>query len=172
MADKSGQVANGVVMDSKVRKKTLRLFSNGVYVITSCDGEHLGAATVTWISQASFNPPLLMAAIRTDSNVFQCLVQSRVAAVHIVNTDQQAIAQKFFTPTRTEPGKINGERFQPGKTAAPILQDLGAYVECRVRRVIDDEGDHAMVILEVLEAECAAPMQPLTIRDSPWEYGG
>jgi len=159
-------------MDPNIRKKTLRLFSNGVYVVTSRDGERFGAATVTWISQASFKPPLLMAAIRRDSNVFQCLARSHVAAVHIVNSDQQAIAQKFFSPTRAEPGIINGERFQPGKTSAPILQDLGAYVECRVRRIIEDEGDHAMVILEVLEAECLAPMQPLTIRESPWEYGG
>ncbi len=159
-------------MDSTTRKKTLRLFSNGVYVITSKSAGRFGAATVTWISQASFNPPLLMAAIRTDSNVFQCLVESRVAAVHVVNTDQQAIAQKFFSPTRAEPGKINGECFQPGKTSAPILRALGAYVECRVRRIIDDEGDHGIVILEVQEAECRAPMQPLTIRDSPWEYGG
>ena len=44
-----------------------------MYVITSRYGEDYGAATVTWVSQASFRPPLIMAAIRPGSNVFKCL---------------------------------------------------------------------------------------------------
>ncbi len=83
-------------MDLKARKRTLRLLTNGMYVITSRHGDALGAATITWVSQASFNPPLLMAAVRPDSNVFKCLSQSRIAAIHILNFDQQEIAGKFF----------------------------------------------------------------------------
>src|SRR5215467_14930813 len=145
-------------MDPKVKKSTLRLLSNGVYVVTSRDGDKFGAATVTWISQASFKPPLIMAAIRTNSNVFQCLSRSGVAAIHIVDCDQQAVAQRFFTPTRTELGAINGEPFQDGKTSAPILQNFRAHVECRVRQILECEGDHAVVVMEVLEAECHPPI--------------
>ena len=47
-----------------------------------------------------------------------------------------------------------------------------AYVECRVRRIMDDLGDHVIVILEVLEAECRQQTQPMTIAESPWQYGG
>lgn len=159
-------------MDSATRKKTLRLLSNGVYIMTARDGEQFGAATVTWLSQASFKPPLLVAAVQTDSNVFRCLSQSGVAAVHIVDSSQQEIAQRFFAPTRADANGINGEPFQDGKTSAPILQNLAAYVECRVRKILESEGDHAIVVLEVLEAECRAPIHPLTIRESPWEYGG
>jgi flavin reductase (DIM6/NTAB) family NADH-FMN oxidoreductase RutF len=87
-------------MDPTIKKKMLRLLSNGVYIITSRHREQFGAATVTWLSQASFKPPLIMLALRTDSNVFRCLSQSGMAAVHVVETNQQDIAQKFFTPTR------------------------------------------------------------------------
>jgi flavin reductase (DIM6/NTAB) family NADH-FMN oxidoreductase RutF len=52
------------------------------------------------------------------------------------------------------------------------LQNLAAYVECRIKRILEGEGDHAIVVMEVLDAECRAAVQPLTIRDSPWEYGG
>ncbi len=159
-------------MDVAIRRKTLRLLSNGVYIVTAKDGENVGAATVTWISQASFKPPLLMAAVRTDSSVFKCLSKSGAAAVHIVDRSQQEIAQKFFTPTRVEAGRINGEPFRLGKNSAPILESLGAYVECRVKRIVEGDGDHAVVILEVQEAECPAAGEPLTIRESPWQYGG
>jgi len=89
-----------------------------------------------------------------------------------VDCDQRAVAQKFFTPTRAETDAINGEPFQEGKTSAPVLRNFSAYVECRVRRIITAEGDHAIILMEVLEAECRTPVRPLTIRESPWEYGG
>ena len=159
-------------MDIACRKKTLRLLSNGVYILTARDGDHFGAATVTWLSQASFKPPLLMAAVQANSNVFKCLSKSGTVAVHIVDASQEKIAQRFFAPTSADEGGLNGEPFREGKTSAPILQNLGAYVECRVKRIVEGEGDHAIVVMEVLEAECRATVQPLTIRDSPWEYGG
>ena len=72
-------------MDASIRKKTLRMLSNGIYIVTSSSGARHGAATVTWLSQASFTPPLVMAALRRDSNVFRCLTESGFAVVHILN---------------------------------------------------------------------------------------
>lgn len=159
-------------MDNASRKKTLRLLSNGVYIMTARDGEQFGAATVTWLSQASFNPPLLMAAVQASSNVFKCLAKSKAAAIHIVDAHQEKVAQKFFAPTLATGSALNGEPFREGQTSAPILKNFGAYVECRVQRILEGEGDHAIVVMEVLDAECSGAVEPLTIRDSPWEYGG
>jgi flavin reductase (DIM6/NTAB) family NADH-FMN oxidoreductase RutF len=159
-------------MDAKTRQKTLRLLSNGVYVLTSRAGDRLGVATVTWVSQASFKPPLLMAAVRRSSNVFHCLAGSRVAALHILASDQRDVAQKFFSPTKGKDGSLNGEPFTTGKTSSPILRNIGAYVECKVIDIREEYGDHAVILLEVIEAVCSEDFRPLTIADSPWEYGG
>jgi flavin reductase (DIM6/NTAB) family NADH-FMN oxidoreductase RutF len=158
-------------MDPSVRKRTLRLLSNGMYVMTSSNGTQHGAATLTWISQASFKPPLVMAAIRPTSNVFKCLSESHVAAIHILGADQQEMAQRFFSPTRVLDGTINGEPFVAGVTCAPILKNARAHVECEVRHIFT-RGDHAVVVMEVVEAECHGEIHPLTVADSPWEYGG
>src|SRR5207253_3846937 len=77
-------------MDAKVKQKTLRMLSNGVYVLTSRSEDRYGAATVTWVSQASFKPPLIMAAVRRESNVFECLAESRSAVLHIVGDRQRS----------------------------------------------------------------------------------
>jgi len=159
-------------MDVQTKKKTLRLLSNGVYVLTSRSEDRYGAATVTWVSQASFKPPLIMAAVRTQSNVFKCLAESRSAVLHIVGDRQQEIARRFFFPTHVVCGTINGEAFMEGRTAAPVLPNLPAYVECQVERIVETDGDHAVVILRVVEAECQERVRPLTIAESPWEYGG
>ncbi len=159
-------------MDLNARKTALRLFSNGVYIITSRDGSNFGAATVTWISQASFKPPLIMAAIRPERSVFKCLSRSGVAVIHVVDCSQEMVAQRFFTPTCAASSTINGEPYRDGSTSAPILTTFAAHVECRVRRIIDGGGDHALILMEVQDAECRGPVNPLTIRDSPWQYGG
>jgi flavin reductase (DIM6/NTAB) family NADH-FMN oxidoreductase RutF len=158
-------------MDVPIRKRTLRLLSNGIYIVTSSSGAACGAATVTWLSQASFKPPLVMAAIRPDSNVFKCLAQSGVAAVHILDGDQQDMAGRFFSPTKVVDHTINGEPFVPGLTGVPILQSAAAYFECAVRHIFT-LGDHAIVVMEVVEAECRGEIQPLTVAASPWQYGG
>ena len=159
-------------MDARTRRNTLRMLSNGVYVLTSRSEDRYGAATVSWVSQVSFKPPLIMAAVQPDSNVFKCLEESRTAVLHIVGDRQQEIAHRFFFPTHAEHGTINGEPFAEGRTAAPVLANLPAHIECQVERIIDTDGDHAVVILRAVEAECRERVKPLTIAETPWEYGG
>jgi hypothetical protein len=109
-----------------------------------------------------------MAAIRPDSNVFKCLAESRVAAVHILDRDHQDMAQRFFAPTRCLDGTINGEPFVPGVMSAPILQNARAYFECLVRHIVRHGGDHAVAVMEVVEAKCRAELRPLIVAASPW----
>ena len=50
-------------MDDKFKKQALRMFSYGVYVLTSKFEDDYCAATVTWVSQASFEPPMCQFAL-------------------------------------------------------------------------------------------------------------
>lgn len=159
-------------MDPKIKQKVLRLLSNGMYVITSRSGGRFGAATITWVSQASFKPPLLMVALRKDGSVYQCLLESRVAVLHILDAGQRDLAQKFFAATEESQGTLNGEPYVEGKTHAPILAQLGAYIECKVVEIVEQYGDHAVAILEAVDAAIHKEIKPLTVTDSPWQYGG
>jgi flavin reductase (DIM6/NTAB) family NADH-FMN oxidoreductase RutF len=159
-------------MDAKAKQKTLRLFTIGIYLLTSRHGDRYGAATVTWVSQVSFKPPLLMVALRKDGSVLDCLLSSGFSVLHIVGREQQEIAQKFFSATKESNGLINGEPFYEGKTSAPVLENLRAYLECKLVSVSEDYGDHAIAILEVVEAGNRGEVDPLVVGDSPWKYGG
>lgn len=159
-------------MNPQSRQKTLRMLSNGVYVLTSRTEDRVGAATITWVTQVSFRPPLVMAGVRWQSNVFQCIAKSGVAALHIVAEEQLELAWRFFFPTKAGRGTINGEPYTEGSTMSPILGNFPAHVECRLERIVDTGGDHAVVILRVVDAAFGAPIRPLTVAQSPWEYGG
>ena len=43
-------------MNEKFRKQALQMFSYGVYILTSKFENNYCAATVTWVSQTSFEP--------------------------------------------------------------------------------------------------------------------
>lgn len=159
-------------MEAKTKQKALRLLTNGMYVLTARSGEKYGAATITWVSQASFKPPLLTAALRKDGSAFQCLTESGSGVLHVLAKDQKDIAQKFFAPTKFENDRINGEPYVRGKNSAPVLTNLPAYIECSVVEVNERLGDHALVILEVTNCAVLREIEPLTVTDSPWEYGG
>ena len=159
-------------MDSKTKQKVLRLLTNGMYILTSRGAKGFGAATVTWVSQASFKPPLLMVALRKDGSAFQCVVESRTAVLHVLDCGQRDIAQKFFAATEESHGLLNSEPYSEGTIGAPVLENLGAYLECKALEILERHGDHAIVVFEVLNAVLRNDIDPLTVTGSPWQYGG
>jgi flavin reductase (DIM6/NTAB) family NADH-FMN oxidoreductase RutF len=159
-------------MDLKKKQKALQQVSNGMYVMTSRFGSQYGAATITWLTQISFKPPLLLAAVRPDSNVFECLSQSRHVVVHILAANQVDVARKFLSPTKVKDGLMNGEPFSEENAVAPVLVNVLSYIEARVAQIIDAGGDHQLVVMEALNAEHHNDFKPLLVADSPWKYGG
>jgi len=128
--------------------------------------------TVTWVSQASFKPPLLMVVLRKDGSTFQSVLDSRTAVLHVLDCGQCDTAQKFFAVTTESQGLLNGEPYIEGTNGAPVLERLGAYLECKTLEIIVTHGDHAVVIFEVLDAVLRREIEPLTVTGSPWQYGG
>jgi flavin reductase (DIM6/NTAB) family NADH-FMN oxidoreductase RutF len=75
-------------MDTRTRHETLRLLSNGLYTVSSSNGRRRGAATVASVSLVSATPLLVMAALDPHSRLFDCLSESRVADVNIVESSR------------------------------------------------------------------------------------
>ena len=63
-------------------------------------------------------------------------------------------------------------RYRIGKTGAPILEEAIAFVECEVREIASEQGDHVIVIGEVVEAGVPRDEPALTLMDTGWHYGG
>jgi flavin reductase (DIM6/NTAB) family NADH-FMN oxidoreductase RutF len=159
-------------MERAERRAALRLISNGLFVLTARDGGDIGAATVSWVTQCSFEPPLVLVAVRRGSNVHRCLREGGPAALHVIGRGQESVARAFFTATRVEDGQLNGEPVRAGAEGAPLLEALPDRLEARVHARHETGGDHDLVVLEVLEAHRGSDRVPLTVADSPWEYGG
>jgi flavin reductase (DIM6/NTAB) family NADH-FMN oxidoreductase RutF len=158
-------------MDANIKKKVLRLIPYGLYIATSRAEEKIGAGTINWVTQSSFSPPLVVAAIKVDSTLHEVIAASRVFALHVLGKNQKDIATAFFKGAQPEGDTLNGYRFESGTTGTPLLVDPPAWFECRV---VDEvlRGDHTIYVGEVVEAGLRREEEPLTLRDTGFFYGG
>ena len=145
-------------MDNDAKKAALRMIPYGLYVLTaeSKDG-HVAAATVNWVTQASFAPPLVAVGVKADSGTHAVAKSAGVFALNVLAKGQNGLAFTFFKSHERDGNTIGGESFSPGKTGAPLLAKAAAYVECKVVEVVE-KGDHSLFIGEVVEAGLAAPI--------------
>ncbi len=160
-------------MDEKVRKRVLRMIPYGLYVATALHEGQVAAGTITWLSQASFKPPLVMTALKADSYLYHQVKAAGAFAVNILGTGQKDLAAAFFRGAQVQDGKLNGYAFEPGpETGAPLLLDAPAWFEARVTDVVE-RGDHAVVVAEVVSVGLRNPeAQPLLLQETGWQYGG
>ena len=139
-------------MDANAKKTALRMIPYGLYVLTaeSKDGS-VAAATVNWVTQASFEPPLVAVGVKTDSHAHSAIKESGAFALNVLGKGQQALAFTFFKPAARDGNTISGEPVRAGTTGAPILTNLPAYLECRLVDTVE-RGDHSIFVGEVVDA--------------------
>lgn len=139
-------------MDDAAKKTTLRMIPYGIYVLTADDGKgNVGAATVNWVTQASFAPPLVVVGVKADSGAHTVVKGTGKFTLNMLGKDGKGAAFTFFKPAKVEDGKISGQSFHTGANGAPILDSAIAAVECTVKQVLE-MGDHSVVVAEVTEA--------------------
>lgn len=143
-------------MDADVKKKTLRMIPYGIYVLTAKGSEGAAAATVNFVTQTSFEPPLVVVGVKADSNAYAALKEAGHFALNMLGKGQQGQAFTFFKPSVDEDGKISGEPYRVSTTGAPILENAVASVELKVAEIVA-RGDHHVVIGEVVDVNLAKP---------------
>jgi flavin reductase (DIM6/NTAB) family NADH-FMN oxidoreductase RutF len=139
-------------MDANVKQTVLRMIPYGLYVLTARGKDDtVAAATVNWVTQASFAPPLVVVGVKADSHPHPLIKESKAFALNVLGKDQGAMAFTFFKPATREGQQISGEPFRWGTTGAPILERAPAFVECRRVDTLE-RGDHSIFVGEVVEA--------------------
>ena len=138
-------------MEANHKKTALRMIPYGIYVLTATDGDDITAATVNWVTQTSFDPPLVVIGMKADSGAYAITKKSGAFALNILGKGQQGTAFAFFKPVELTKGKISGESYRYGSTGAPLLENAVAVVECNIVELVE-RGDHHIVVGEVVDA--------------------
>jgi flavin reductase (DIM6/NTAB) family NADH-FMN oxidoreductase RutF len=145
-------------MDADAKKTALRMIPYGLFVLTARgkDGR-MTAATINWVTQASFAPPLVAIGVKTDSQTHALIEDSGDFVLNVIAKGDTKLAYTFFKPAAVKENTIGGESFVPGTVvAAPVLDKAPAHVECKVVEAVR-RGDHTVFVGEVVEAAVKVP---------------
>ena len=145
--------------------RALGKFSYGIYVLTTFGEDEINGMIASWVSQISYDPALVMAAVHPNRYSHRLIEKSGAFALHVVAQNQVEYLSRFKgdDPRR----KFDGIRWEKGKTGSPILKDCIAYVDCSVVANYTP-GNHTLYIGEILEADCFSDDNPFITS----EYGG
>lgn len=161
-------------MDEAAKKTALRMIPYGMFVLTtkSEGGQGVGAATINWITQTSFTPPLVAIGVKADSTSHQHIKDTGVFAINVIGKDQRDMAFNFFKTHQLQGNSIGGVSFEIGsKTGCPLLLNSPAWWECQVVGEVF-RGDHTLFVGEVVEVGVRRQDQTILMRDHNLNYGG
>jgi flavin reductase (DIM6/NTAB) family NADH-FMN oxidoreductase RutF len=145
-------------MDADAKKTALRMIPYGIYVLTADDGAgNVSAATVNWVTQTAFAPPLVVVGVKTDSHAYPLIKNTKKFTLNMLGKEHKGLAFTFFKPAQLADGKLSGQAIHKGANGAPILDAALAAVECKVTSIVE-QGDHHIVIGEVVEAHVPNPI--------------
>jgi flavin reductase (DIM6/NTAB) family NADH-FMN oxidoreductase RutF len=159
-------------MDQAVAKKTLRLFTYGMYVATTAGKRgDTGAMLVNWVGQVSFEPRMLSLAVENTAHFLDVIRDSGVFAINVLESGQREFAGHFGKATAKVGDKLIGYEWTPGSTGAPLLAEALGAVECRV--VLEQPaGDHVLFLGEVVDAHYNRDGESLTMKETGFRYFG
>ena len=144
-------------MNADAKKAVLRMIPYGIYVLTANDGKgNVAAATVNWVTQTAFVPPLVVVGVKTDSGAYQVVKSAKSFALNMLGKEHKGLAFTFFKNATIADGKLSGQAYRKGTTGAPLLEAAPGAIECRVNSIVE-QGDHHIVVGEVVEAYLNRP---------------
>ena len=145
----------------------------GLYLLGARSGDEPFAYVVSWVTQTSFKPPMLVVCMGRDSHGYKLAKEGGAFTLNFLASDQKDLAKLFFKDVKHADGALNGVRIERGPhTGCPVFPDLPAHVECEVVHAYEGENDHAVVVAKVVDAVHRRDAKPLTTAETGWTYAG
>ena len=139
-------------MDAAAKQTVLRHFPYGLYVVTVTAGGEEHGMTANWVTQAAFDPPMIVIAVENTSKTIGMIRDAHYFGVSLLAAGQRDLAGKLGRSSDQAPHKLKGIRTKPAPVSkTPVLADALGWVECRAVASLP-AGDHTVVLGEVVEA--------------------
>jgi 3-hydroxy-9,10-secoandrosta-1,3,5(10)-triene-9,17-dione monooxygenase reductase component len=139
-----------VPFDSKKQRMIMGKFATGVTVAaTAFEGETWGM-TANAVTSLSLDPPLVLLAVKRDSQSLQKFTQAGCYSLNILSADQEEISNRFAW---LGPKDFSGLEYTSAVTGAPILAGVIGWVDCKIVDILRG-GDHDIFIGEIQDGDC------------------
>ena len=147
-----------MTLNADAKKTLLRKIPHGVFICGVAEGDEVNGFTASWVTQGSFEPPLVVMAVRADSTSNGIIQRTGRFSLNVLKADQKDLAAVFFKPQKAIGGRFDAAPFRLGALGLPVLEDA--------------IGDHTVFVGEVKTATLHADGPALELSSTGWQYGG
>ena len=143
------------------------LVPHGLYLIGVQTDTERFIYTGSWLTQASFEPCLIVTAVRKNNPGSAMIQEAGAFSVNFLATGQLDLARVGFGNPDDRFAGLEWKRCP--ETGAPVVLGAIGYLGCRLVRWVEG-GDHDLAIAEAVVAEQFREGELLSIHDTPWTY--
>jgi flavin reductase (DIM6/NTAB) family NADH-FMN oxidoreductase RutF len=158
-------------MDQKLKKQVLRMFTYGLYAVSCANEGEANVFTANWLTQVSFDPPMLAVSVENISKSLPMILRSRKCTVNVLRSGDRELAGQLGKSALQHPDKLVNITFHLGVNGCPILDDALAWVACELRHTVE-AGDSTLIISEVIDVGMQSEGQPLTMAEAGFRHAG
>jgi flavin reductase (DIM6/NTAB) family NADH-FMN oxidoreductase RutF len=160
-------------LDPDAKKAVLRSFTYGLYAVSAAHDGERGIFTANWLTQVSFDPPMVALSVELDSSTLPLIRKSGRFAIAPFHRGQRDLAGDLGRPRARAGDKFDTYDLPAADTATgdPVLASGLGYLVCEVRSEAS-AGDSVVFIGEVVEARAGGPGEPLTMREAGFRHFG
>jgi flavin reductase (DIM6/NTAB) family NADH-FMN oxidoreductase RutF len=161
------------MLDPDARKRLLRSFTYGLFWMSAEHNGERGIFTVNWVSQASFDPPLIMVSVEKASSTLPLIRDSGCFVIGPFRSDQRELSGDLGRPKSRAGDKVDAYdlEIEPMGSGGFALRDSLGGLACEVRSE-SDAGDSVVFIAEVVEARVLGDGEPLTMSAAGFRHFG
>jgi len=141
----------------------------GIYILTSKFNGEINGMVASWVTQVSYDPPLIMVAVHPDRYSHDMIENGRMFALHALESSQKEMLDRFKGPNREN--KFSGISWETKKTGVPVLKNCLAWFELTVIKHLNP-GNHSLFIGEVVNSGAEIVGTPLCTLEYEGMYTG
>ena len=158
--------------DPAAKRTVLRMFTYGLYVIGVSDGSDANLFTANWLTQVSFEPPLLALSVENDTRSHRIIERSRRFAVSVLQAGRRELAGDLGRHSTPDlPDKLGRTPHRIASNGCPVLEDALGYLTCEVESSTS-AGDSTLYLARVTEAVSLREGEALTMREAGFRHAG
>ena len=158
-------------MDEAAKRAVLRLISYGLYAVTVEDGGVENGFTANWLTQASFDPPLLALSVENNSRSIEMIRRTGKLTVNMLPSGARELAGLLGKRWANVPDKLAQVERHAGPNGCAVLAEALGYLECEVEGSAP-AGDSTVFVLRVVGAELLREGPPLTMAEAGFRHAG
>ena len=161
----------GSFLDQVLKKQVLRTFTYGLYAVSCANEDEVNMFTANWLTQVSFDPPLLAVSVENASKSLLMILNSRKFTVNVLRSGERELAGKLGKSAIKHPDKLTDVGFDAGANGCPILHNALAWVACEVHHTAE-AGDSTLIVAEVVDTGMPGEGQALTMAEAGFRHAG